>query len=65
MENTVLMVTDILSARVDENTWVIDSSCTSHVTNQIDALLNAQPVSGKITVGNGNTEKITQKGTIK
>ena len=41
VENTVLMVTEILGARVDENAWVIDSACTSHVTNQIDALLNA------------------------
>ena len=28
VENTVLMVTEILGGRVDENAWVIDSACT-------------------------------------
>lgn len=52
------------SRPVSHNTWIVDSGCTSNMTNSRAAFNTFEPGEGRVIVAGGKVLKATGKGTV-
>ena len=51
-----------LAAPYDQSSWIADSGATLHVTNSLNGMFDPKPCKLNITIGDGKTIVLSQKG---
>jgi transposase InsO family protein len=65
-KENALMITNAETVNLTQDErWVIDSACTKHITKSSTNFVDYTPSGGKILVGNGGTEPILGRGTVR